>query len=582
MATASGPHRRSAPATSAGRSGFAARLNIVHKFIIFLVVLGVLPLLILGFVSYRVSQATVEQLAHRLSTELLRSGRDYLDLQLYQVESMIANISGADDIITGLNQTDANSSAYSRLATQARIGYILNSYLHVEGLVAIDILAVNGNDYHVGDTLNVAAPPPEQRRHILEAVQASDRLVHWLGVIDNLNENSLHPRVISAAKTIWRFDRESMSQQNLGVLLVNISVDHIYDYFIRANLGEGGFLMVIGRDGRIIFHPDHAQIGQAVAPDLLQAVDTAAPWVSQTIDGKPMIISSVRSARTGWAVAALIPLTAVVAQAELIRTATLIAMACCLLLVSAAAWFYSRSVVTPIKRVTEGFKRYQMQSGDWSQRLPVKGGDEIAELSRWFNTFVEMVDHRQESEAALRASEERYALAIHGATDAIWDWDLRRGEIHLSPRWRAMLGLDEAEMRCAPGEWLDRIHPEDRDRVLAEIAAHLEGRTAHLETEHRLLRAHRTPGPPAGVAERVGHQAHLGTRVLEPSGRPVRGDGLLQGDQLRRRVAEQLLQPSGHDLLMAPAPRDVERHDGEIVRGRHGRPLEALRRHVAH
>ena len=47
------------------------------------------------------------------------------------------------------------------------------------------------------------------------------------------------------------------------------------------------------------------------------------------------------------------------------------------------------------------------------------------------------VTESRRAEAALRASEERYALAAQGANDGLWDWDLELDRIYLSPRWKA-------------------------------------------------------------------------------------------------------------------------------------------------
>ena len=87
----------------------------------------------------------------------------------------------------------------------------------------------------------------------------------------------------------------------------------------------------------------------------------------------------------------------------------------------------------------------------------------------------------------LRESEERYALAVKGANDGVWDWNLTTNEVYWSPRWKAMLGYSEAEIGTSPDEWLSRVHPEDRSRVSDALAVHIDQGQGHYESEHRLL-----------------------------------------------------------------------------------------------
>ena len=94
---------------------------------------------------------------------------------------------------------------------------------------------------------------------------------------------------------------------------------------------------------------------------------------------------------------------------------------------------------------------------------------------------------RQQTLEALRSSEERYALAVRGANDGLWDWDLTTNRIYFAPRWKAMLGYAEGQIGDSPEEWFGRVHRLDLERVKAEIEAHLAGRSSHLETEHRML-----------------------------------------------------------------------------------------------
>jgi diguanylate cyclase (GGDEF)-like protein/PAS domain S-box-containing protein len=87
----------------------------------------------------------------------------------------------------------------------------------------------------------------------------------------------------------------------------------------------------------------------------------------------------------------------------------------------------------------------------------------------------------------LRDSEERYALAMRGANDGLWDWNLVTNEVHWSTRWKAMLGYEEEGIGVSSDEWLTRVHPADIDRVKAALDAHLGDSSAHYESEHRVL-----------------------------------------------------------------------------------------------
>ena len=92
----------------------------------------------------------------------------------------------------------------------------------------------------------------------------------------------------------------------------------------------------------------------------------------------------------------------------------------------------------------------------------------------------------------LRDSEERYALAVRGANDGLWDWNLVTNGVYWSARWKAMLGYDESEIGAGPEEWLTRVHPDDRGRVEEALAAHLANGSGHFESEHRILHRNET------------------------------------------------------------------------------------------
>ena len=87
----------------------------------------------------------------------------------------------------------------------------------------------------------------------------------------------------------------------------------------------------------------------------------------------------------------------------------------------------------------------------------------------------------------LHESEQRYALAMQGANDGLWDWNLVTNEVYWSERWKAMLGYGTSEIGTNPDEWLRRVHADDAARVRGGLETHLAGQEPQYECEHRVL-----------------------------------------------------------------------------------------------
>ncbi len=87
---------------------------------------------------------------------------------------------------------------------------------------------------------------------------------------------------------------------------------------------------------------------------------------------------------------------------------------------------------------------------------------------------------------ALRDSEERFRLAVSGTNDGIWDYDLMTGRCSYSPRWKQMLGWQDAEVSDSRDEWCRRVHPDDLEKAMTDIELHLAAKTPIYENVHRL------------------------------------------------------------------------------------------------
>lgn len=74
-------------------------------------------------------------------------------------------------------------------------------------------------------------------------------------------------------------------------------------------------------------------------------------------------------------------------------------------------------------------------------------------------------------ERDLEDREDRLTLAMKSSRDGLWDWNVERGEVYFSPRWKEILGYDDESLENTWSVWCDLIHPEDRDAVEARNRA---------------------------------------------------------------------------------------------------------------
>ena len=135
------------------------------------------------------------------------------------------------------------------------------------------------------------------------------------------------------------------------------------------------------------------------------------------------------------------------------------------------------------------------------------------------------------------APADRFAVASGGTGDVVFDWDLGTGRFWLSDAWPAQVG--EAAVTGAPTDWLDRVHPQDREQVDAAVQAHLDGRTERFESEHRVR--HGADGWRWVLAR--------GRAVRDGGGRAQRLAGSFMDVTRRREEAERALHDALHDPL---------------------------------
>lgn len=186
--------------------------------------------------------------------------------------------------------------------------------------------------------------------------------------------------------------------------------------------------------------------------------------------------------------------------------------------------------------------RYRLQQADgsfrWFRTRAAPRRDANGAIVLWYGSL-EDIHEQVDAELALRASEERYHLASLATNEVIWEVRAESDLIEWSGAVEEVLGYPEAKLGTSRMWWVDRIHPDDRDKVLAKLRSTMESGTGSWMHEFRF----RTK---AGVYVDL---LSRGLTVHVSEGKPVRMVGSMMDITARKRSEEELRWAAHHDPL---------------------------------
>ncbi len=155
---------------------------------------------------------------------------------------------------------------------------------------------------------------------------------------------------------------------------------------------------------------------------------------------------------------------------------------------------------------------------------------------------------------------ERRALALTGAGDIIWDWDIDRDRIYTGHEVEDLLGLRHGTLDGPARDWLDVLHPQDRDRFRATLDAVIDQRRGKVQQDFRLR-------------SEDGHFRWFRLRarpILGSDAEVIRCVGTLLDITEQKTAEERLLHDAVHDNLTGLANRELfmDRLNAALARAR--------------
>ncbi len=192
----------------------------------------------------------------------------------------------------------------------------------------------------------------------------------------------------------------SQSGKFLGIFGMSVKAANFTDIILAKKVGETGYSFMINDQGIIIAHPVTKHVLTLDLRTVKGMEDISDNMMNQKAGINEYIFKGVDKIAgfapvkiTGWSLAITQDKDDILGASMTIRNIIIMVTIASLLLVAVVIFLASKAITKPINQAVTGLKDIAEGEGDLTMRLPVTTKDEVGEMARWFNVFIEKLQN---------------------------------------------------------------------------------------------------------------------------------------------------------------------------------------------
>lgn len=353
--------------------------------------IGILPLSIVGYYTYQESKKTIEQKVGFYSQEIIKQVIDKINIQLTELENSSMQIFGNMELNRLLAKEEFDDfieelQAISEITTIMDNIVILND--HIQGIAILKEKGQNSYSQVTEREINNYLGQDFLSSTLYKEVVAANGKAVWVSNYNGYNDNIYLMRRLN----------DLVSGKGIGVLIYLVKSDIFNDIIANTDFGEGAQVQLINQDKTIITALDNELVGEKYNTIL----DMEEESGYSTVNDKLLIYGT---ARNGWKLYSEIPVVSLLNDILIVgRNTVLVALGCAIVAILMGI-IISLSISNPLEEIM--LLMGKVENGDLTVHSNIEGDSEIGRLAVSFNKMVKnmrdlLINARRASDIVLK------------------------------------------------------------------------------------------------------------------------------------------------------------------------------------
>lgn len=365
-------------------------MQIRMKMLLSTLALVILPLLIVGMVSYNTTSDSLKEQTNLQVQTIAQKTVDQIEDFLSYAQTSLEALSVAPFISLSFMQYRYDMQLIPEELEKARRQYPYFSQIRLVTLDGKEILSTLESKRDKVIDISGEKWVQEIQMHKGDKPYFTDIYV----------SKELGNPVLTMAKFVY----DTNEQANVGILAIDIDAKAITQFVKQIKIGESGYAFMINKDGLILFHPEKrailkdnlSKIGnprfrEIVTEKMMKGRQGYDSFLTDTREN--IFVYYISLPRFRWSIGIAIPSKELFAKFFKLRTNLFIITVISIIIATLISLQVSRAVSIPIRQVLVMLREIAKGGGDLTKRLAVSTKDEVGELAQWFNKFIDTLQN---------------------------------------------------------------------------------------------------------------------------------------------------------------------------------------------